>query len=146
MTVLDVIGTRSEVFSITEDVTVHDAARYLRDHEVRSVAVVNARGDVVGVISQSDISDKIAAENRCPAWTKVSDVMSTRLVAVRPDESVDDCLRLMDENGIYHLLVIDGRRRYRGMLAIRDLLRVRVSDEKARADLLEAFVCDGRPM
>ena len=58
--------------------------------------------------------------------------------------SIDDCLRLMDQHGIYHLLVIDEhaepRRRYRGMLSVSDLLRGFASDEKSRADLLEAFV------
>jgi CBS domain-containing protein len=58
MTVLDVIGSRSEVYSIREDATVHDAARYLRDRQIRAAGVVDAAGALTGVVSQSDISDK----------------------------------------------------------------------------------------
>jgi CBS domain-containing protein len=145
MTVCDVVGSRSEVFSIQPDMTVHDAARYLRDREVRSVAVVDGAGDLVGVVSQSDISDKVAAENKCPAWMHVGEVMSTRLVAVSLDESLPECLRLMEENNIYHLLVVDRRGLYRGMVSIRDLLSLIALDEKARADMLESFVLSGRP-
>lgn len=144
MTVRDVVGSRANVFSILPDMTVHEAARYLRDHEIRSVAVVDPAGGLVGVVSQSDISDKVAAENKCPAWMRVSEIMSTHLIAVRPDESLHDCLRLMEENGIFHLLVLDDRRTYRGMVSVRDLLSFIARDEKARADMLEALVLDGR--
>ena len=66
MTVLDLIGSRTDVYSIRNDVTVHDAARYLRERQVRSVGVLDADGRLVGVVSQSDISDKVAAETSAP--------------------------------------------------------------------------------
>ena len=140
MTVLDLIGSRSDVFSIRDDVTVHDAARFLRERRVRSVGVLDANNCLVGVVSQSDISDKVAAENKCPAWMHVSEIMSTRLVTVTPDRPLNDCLRLMEQNGIYHLLVVDPNGGYRGMLSVTDLVTVIASDEKARADMLEAFL------
>jgi predicted transcriptional regulator len=143
MTVRDLIGTRTDVYSVPEHLTVHQAARYLRDREVRAVGVVDSHGHVVGVLSQSDISDKAAAENRCPAWMRVAEIMSVSLVRVSPDRPVEECLRLMDQHHIYHLLVIEHagspRECYRGMLSISDVLRVIAFDEKSRADLLEAF-------
>jgi predicted transcriptional regulator len=140
MTVQQLIGSRFDVFSIRDDVTVHDAARYLRDRQVRSVGVFDANRKLVGVVSQSDISDKVAAENKCPAWMRVGEVMSTELVTVTPDRSLHECLRLMEQNAIYHLVVLDAVGTYRGMLSVSDLLKVIASDEKARADMLEAFV------
>ena len=140
MTVLDLIGSRAEVYSIPDDTTVHDAARYLRERQVRAVGVLDANGGLTGVVSQSDISDKVAAENKCPAWMHVREIMSTALVTVSPERPVADCLRLMEQHGIYHLLVVDGDARYRGMLSVTDLLTVIASDEKARADMLEAFL------
>jgi CBS domain-containing protein len=140
MTVLDLIGSRSDVFSIREDTTVHDTARYLRERQVRAVGVVDTQGRLVGVVSQSDISDKVAAENKCPAWMRVSEIMSTSLVTVTPDQSLNDCLRLMQQNSIYHLLVVDPSGAYRGMVSVSDLVTVIASDEKARADMLEAFI------
>jgi predicted transcriptional regulator len=140
MTVLELIGSRSDVYSIRHDATVHDLARYLRERKVRSVGVLDADNRLIGVVSQADISEKVAAENKCPAWTKVSEIMSTGLVTVSPDRSLNDCLWLMEQHGIYHLLVVDGTGLFRGMLSVTDLLTVIASDEKARADMLEAFV------
>ena len=130
MKVSDLIGSRKEVFSITEETSVHQAAQYLREKQVRSVGVTNAAGKLVGVISHSDVSDKVAAENKCPAWMKASDIMSRDLVTVTTEVSLQDCLRLMDQNTIFHLLVMDEGQNFKGMLSISDILRVVASDEK----------------
>jgi CBS domain-containing protein len=91
-------------------------------------------------VSQSDISDKVAAENKCPAWMRVSEIMSRDLVVVRPDFLLDECLRLMEKHDIFHLLIVGESGEYRGMLSVADLLKVIASDHKARADMFEAFV------
>jgi len=144
MKVSDLVGSRKEVFSILEDKSVLEAAQYLREKEVRSAGVVNAAGQLVGVVSQSDISDKIAAENKCPAWVKVSEIMSRQLLKVTPDMTFDECLQLMEQHGVYHLLIVDAGDAYRGMLSVSDLLRVMASDQKARADLLESYLFSSR--
>jgi CBS domain-containing protein len=142
MTVEQLIGSRPEIYSIRDTTTVHDAARYLRDRKVRSVGVTDEEGRLIGVVSQSDISDKVAAENKCPAWMHVSEIMSTNLVLVSPERTIDQCLHLMNTHGLYHLLVVGSDGRFRGMLSVTDLVTVMASDEKARADLLEAFAFD----
>jgi CBS domain-containing protein len=119
---------------------VHDAARYLREKEVRAAGVCDQDGVLLGVVSQSDISDRVAAENKCPAWMRVTEIMSRRLVTVTPDTSIEDCLRLMEQHGIFHLLVVDGESGFRGMISVTDLLRLFASDQKSRADMLEAFL------
>ena len=139
MKVSDLVGSRKKVFSILEDKSVLEAAQYLREKGVRSAGVVNAAGKLIGVISQSDISDKVAAENKCPAWIKVSDIMTRDLLRVTPAMTFDESLRLMEQNGVYHLLILD-QEKFLGMLSVSDLLRVMVSDHKERADLLESYV------
>ena len=140
MKIADLIVSRRDVFSVREDATVHDAARYLRHKRVRSVGVCDRDGVLLGVISQSDISDKAAAENKCPAWMRVSEIMTRQLVTVTPETPIEDCLRLMDQHGIYQLLVVDSDLGFRGMISVTDLLRLIASDQKARADMLEALI------
>jgi len=140
MKVSDLIGSRKDVFSVTEETSVHQAAQYLREKQVRAVGVVGAEGKLSGVISQSDVSDKVAAENKCPAWMKASDIMTRELVTVTREMTLDDCLRLMEQNSIYHLIVLGEKQEFLGMLSISDILRVVASAEKARADLLESFI------
>jgi CBS domain-containing protein len=140
MKVLDLIQSRTDVFSVTGQTTVQEAAGYLRQKQVRAAGVRDEAGKLIGVLSQSDISDQVAAENKCPAWIRVSEIMTRELITVSPEESLDDCLRLMEKHGIYHLLVVDGQGQYRGMISVQDLLRVIASDQKARADMLEDYI------
>ncbi len=140
MKVKDLILSRQDIYSITERTTVHEAARLLREKQVRSVGVCDEHGKLVGVVSQSDISDKVAAENKCPAWMRVSEIMTAHPTIVSPDVPLDECLRVMEKLGVYHLPVIDQDGDYRGMISVKDLLKVIALDEKARADMLEAFL------
>jgi CBS domain-containing protein len=144
MKVADLIGSRKEVFSILETKSVLDAAKYLREKQVRSAGVVDSTGKLIGVVSQSDISDKVAAENKCPAWLNVSEIMSRELLTVTPEVTFDESLRLMEQNGVYHLLVLGEGNKYLGMLSVSDLLKVMASSEKARADMLESYVFPNR--
>ncbi len=140
MRVLDLIQSRQEIFSVRDDATVYETARYLREHHVRSVGVFDSAARLVGAVSQSDISDKVAAENKCPSWTHVSEIMTQDLLVVRPDFLLDDCLVLMEKNGVFHLLVENESGEFLGMISVADLLQVIASDHKARADMFEAFV------
>ena len=140
MKVSDLIGSRKEVYFITEEASVMQAAQYLREKQVRSVGVVDGAGKLTGVISQSDISDKVAAENKNPESMKASEIMSRNLLTVTPEMSFEDSLRAMEQNGVYHLLVLDEEKRFQGMLSVSDLLKVMAADNKERADMLESYM------
>ena len=140
MTVGDLIEARKDFYSIAEDLTVHEAARYLREKQIRSVGVCGRDGKLLGVVSQSDISDKVAAENKCPAWMRVSEIMTSQLTVVPPETPLDECVRLMEKHGFFHLPVMNQQGKYCGMISVRDILTVIALDEKARADMLEAFM------
>jgi CBS domain-containing protein len=86
----------------------------LRERQVRAAGVVNSAGNLAGVISQSDISDKVAAENKCPAWMKVADIMTRKLITVTPERTLEDCLRLIGQNNIFHLILLDEERSFPG--------------------------------
>jgi CBS domain-containing protein len=144
MNVEDLIRSRTEIYSVTEDVTVHEVARYLRERQVRAVGVLKPDGKLLGVVSQSDISDKVAAENKCPAWMRVAEVMTRQPITIPPTTHLDECVRLMEKHGIYHLAIVNNDENYCGMISVQDLLRVIASDEKARADMLESFLFSQR--
>jgi predicted transcriptional regulator len=71
---------------------------------------------------------------------RVSEIMTRELVIVSPDMALDECLRRMEKHGIFHLLVVDAAETFHGMISVTDLLELIASDQKARADMLEAFV------
>jgi CBS domain-containing protein len=133
----DMLQDRTEFFSVSADTTVHEAAIFLRDRQVRATVVCGGKRCPIGVISQSDISDKVAAEDRSPSSVKVKEIMSTDLITVTPESTFEECLHLMEKHGIYHLVVVTPSGESLGMISAQDVLRVVASDEKARADILQ---------
>ena len=71
---------------------------------------------------------------------RVSEIMSTNLVTIAPEASLEDCLRLMEKHRIFHLLVVDPGAGFRGLISAKDLLKVIASDHKERADMLESYM------
>lgn len=140
MKVSDLIGSRREVFAISEDASVLEAAQYLYEKQVRAAGVVDALGKVVGVIAHSDIADKVVRKNQCPAWVKVGEIMTRTLFTVRPQTHFEVGMQLMEQQGIHHLIIVDDNNEFLGMLSVNDLLKAMVSDERERADVLESYV------
>jgi len=95
---------------------------------------------LVGVLSERDCARRAAVPGTPLDTTPVADIMVRNVITIDFTHKFADCLRLMEQHGIYHLLVVDAGGSYRGMLSVTDLLRVIASDEKARADMLEAFL------
>ncbi len=138
-TVQDVISNRKEVYSISNQITAAEAARYLKARGIRATGVCNLSGKVIGVVSQSDISDKVVAENYRPADVKVQDIASTNLIKITPEASILQAKQLMHERGVYHLVVEGAEGEFKGLISIRDCIAISVEEERERADLYRSY-------
>ena len=135
----DVIRDRKEIFSISNQATVAEAARYLKDRGIRAAGVCNLSGKIVGVISQSDISDKVVAENYRPADVKAQAIASQNLIKIGPEAECRAAMQLMQEHGVYHLIVEDEQGSFLGMISMRDCVAMAAEDEKERAEMYKNY-------
>jgi CBS domain-containing protein len=138
-TVRDVISNRKEIYCISNQATVAEAARYLKERHIRAAGVCNLSGKVIGVISQSDISDKVVAENYRPSDVMVQAVSSQHLVKIEAECACQEAARIMNENAIYHLVVEDSDGRFLGMISLRDCTMMRAEEESERAEMLQDY-------
>lgn len=102
------------------DASVRDAARLMVEHDCGEIPVVDGQRTPVGVITDRDIACRAVAEGR-DGNTPVREVMSTPAVTVSPDTSVEDCCRVMEENQIRRVPVVDGNGGCCGMVAQADV-------------------------
>jgi predicted transcriptional regulator len=116
-----------------------EAARYLRERSIRATGVCNLSGKIIGVLSQSDISDKVAAENYRPSDIRVQDIASTNLIKITPEATITKAKQIIHDNGVYHLVVEDASGQYLGLISIRDCIAISVDEEKERADLYQEY-------
>ena len=138
-TVRDIIKDRKEVYCISNQTTVAEAARYLKDRGIRATGVCNLSGRIVGVVSQSDISDKVVAENYRPSEVSVQAIASANLIKVSPDSEISAAMQIMHEKAVYHLIAEDDQGTFLGMVSMRDCVAMRAEEEKERAEMLKDY-------
>ena len=138
-TVRDIIKDRKEIYCISNQTTAAEAARFLKDRGIRATGVCNLSGKIVGVVSQSDISDKVVAENYRPSEVSVSAIASANLIKVSEDTEIAHALVVMQANGVYHLIVEDSEGTFLGMVSMRDCGLMRGEEEKERAEMLKDY-------
>ncbi len=77
-----------------------------------------------GIITSTDICDKIVAQNRDPSKTEIWEIMTTPLIGVDPEQTIYECAQLMSEHHIHHLPVMDKKQNVIGMISATDFLVV----------------------
>jgi CBS domain-containing protein len=114
--------------TVEQSATVVDAARVMKERDTGIVPIVD--GDrLVGTVTDRDIAIKVVAEGKDPQSTKVSEVASTNLVTVEPDQDLDEALRLMAKHQVRRLPVVDDDGTLVGIVSQADVAR-HASDEQ----------------
>jgi len=108
------------VYSVDATRTVLEAARFMMEHNIGALPVMRD-GGLVGILSERDIMNRVVAVGRTPGTTAVSEVMTANPRSVPADESVDECLFIMQEFGFRHLPIVDDKE-LKGLVSLRDLL------------------------
>ena len=111
------------VVFIEPEMTVSDALALMRRRYIQSLIVKKTETSPdYGILTSTDISDKIVAQGRNPVETKVKDIMSSPLLTVDEGMSLRDCAITMKEHRIHHLPVVDGEGTIVGMISSTDFM------------------------
>ena len=124
------------VISISQDESVALAARLLARHNVGSLPVVGAGGELRGMVTDRDIVLRCVAANSSPELTEVGDIMTRSVVTVNPGDDIRRASELMGIAQVRRLPVTDGGRLV-GILALGDMARVDVCDAETSHALTE---------
>ena len=131
----------SAVWHIAPDATVFDAIKLMAEKNIGALPVL-AHGQLVGIFTERDYTRKIALMGKTSKETRVKDVLSDELVCVTPDDSLEDCMRLMTEHRIRHLPVMEGKRLL-GILSIGDLVNWIISSQNSAIEQMEQYIAGG---
>jgi CBS domain-containing protein len=126
--IYDLVKDR-RVYSIEADQSVLDAARFMMEHNIGALPVMR-NGELVGIVSERDIMNRVVAVGRMPGVTKISEIMTANPKSISVEESVENSLFLMREFGFRHLPITDGKQ-LKGLVSLRDLLLRYVSQKEA---------------
>ena len=104
------------------ETSLQDVARMMVDNDCGCIPVVNAgSNEPVGTITDRDIATRAVAEGKNPLDLKASDIMTSDVVSVKPDTSLEDCCKVMEDHQIRRVLVVDGEGCCCGIVAQADV-------------------------
>jgi CBS domain-containing protein len=127
-----------DIHAVAPEAVVIDAIRVMAEEHVGALLVIQ-RGELVGIVSERDYARKVVLKGRSSDSTQVSEIMSSPVVTARPDNTVQDAMRLMTEHRIRHLPVLRGGSVV-GVISIGDLVKSLIEEQQHTIEDLRSYI------
>ena len=99
---------------------------------------------LVGIVSERDYARKVILQGRYSKETRVDEIMTSKLIVVTPENTVDECMILMTERRVRHLPVLD-RGKLVGIVSIGDLVNAVIADQAYTIAQLQTYIVSQYP-
>jgi CBS domain-containing protein len=126
------------VLKIEADASVHEAVERMVEANVGSLLVTES-GDVRGIVTERDYLRRVAVEGRTDRETSVREIMSSPLIVVTPQTSVDECMALMTKRRLRHLPVVDAGE-VAGIVSIGDVVKFQSRQQNFEIQFLHDYI------
>jgi CBS domain-containing protein len=135
-------GKGSEVLTIDAEATVFEAIRQMVDANVGALLVTEG-GRVAGIVTERDYLRRVTIEGRTEEETRVREIMTSPLVYVTPETSVEECMAVMTERRIRHLPVFAEGRDLVGIVSIGDVVKFKSAEQDFQIKFLTEYIESG---
>lgn len=130
VTVKQLIKEKGEqVWTIAPEATVYDALKMMSEKNVGALPVID-NDRLIGVISERDYARKVILQGKSSLQTPVRDIMTSKVIYVRPEQKVSDCMALMTDKRVRHLPVLDEAEKLAGIISIGDVVKEIMAEQK----------------
>jgi CBS domain-containing protein len=135
----DILKSKGQaVWSVNPTDTVIDALGVMAEHDVGAVLVLD--GDkLVGILTERDYARKVVLAGRSSKDSQVKEIMTSHVICVAPERSIDECMALMTEKRLRHLPVLD-HEHVIGMVSIGDLVKATIADQEFTIAELQSYI------
>jgi CBS domain-containing protein len=127
-----------EVFQIDSEATVFEAINRMVEANVGAL-LVSERGSLTGIVTERDYLRRVALEGRTDRGTKVREIMSSPLITVTPETTVEECMELMTERRIRHAPVLENGE-VAGIVSIGDLVKFVTREQSHQIRYLTDYI------
>jgi len=138
-TVRDMLRQKGpEVWSVPPDATVYEALERMEEKNVGALLVCRGE-EIFGIFSERDYSRKMILKGRTSRETPVREIMTRQVIFVGPDQSVEECMALMTDRRVRHLLVMEDER-CAGIVSIGDVVKAVISEKQFVIEQLVRYI------
>ena len=128
----------NSAISVPPGTSVLDALKIMADRNIGSIVVVD-QGKYLGIITERDYSRKVILKGKHSVDTTVSDIMSSDLPSVGPNDSIETCMALMSDNNIRYLPVFENND-LSGIISMSDVVKETILQQKETISHLESYI------
>ena len=128
----------SEVWSVRPDDIILDALTLMAEKRIGALLVMD-NDKLVGIVSERDYARKVALEGRSSRNSKVSEIMSQKVLCARPDQTVRQCLAMMTDKRARHLPILD-HKQIVGLVSIGDLVKSIIAEQQFEIESLQYYI------
>ena len=128
----------TNVWSISPDATVFEAIEMMAEKNVGAV-LVTEQGKLVGIVSERDYTRKVVLRGKASKTTPVREILSSQVIHISPNQTVEDCMRLMTDHHIRPLPVLEGDK-ILGIVSIGDLVNWIISAQQTTISQLQTYI------
>ena len=132
----------SELWSISPDATVFEAIQMMADRNIGALPVI-ASGKLLGVVSERDYTRKVALKGKSSKETTVREILTSPVIA-SPSDTVEECMKLMTNHRVRHLLILQGDEVI-GLVSIGDLVNWVITAQSVTINQLESYITGHYP-
>ena len=138
-TVRQLLETKgNKIYSVASDCLIYDALTMMAEHRIGALLVMDA-DHLAGIFSERDYAREVVLKGRTSKTSPVSEVMSTKLITVTCDHTVEECMNLMSGKRIRHLPVLHDDKVV-GVLSIGDLVQETIAYQQFLIKQLESSI------
>ena len=135
----DILSSKgNQVWSVPPETIVFEAIKMMAEKNVGAL-LVTKDGRLAGILSERDYTRNVVLKGRSSKDTTVKEIISGRVISASPDHTVEECMRLMTENRIRHLPVLQGGT-ILGVISIGDLVNSIISSQNSAIQQLETYI------
>lgn len=118
------------VVTVQADASVYDAVKLLNQNRIGCLVIVHGENQIVGIVTERDLLERVLEECRNPKETRISDVMSKQVMTGTPDMDLLEAARLMFRLKVKKLPITDDGGRLVGIITVTDIARAASVDQK----------------
>ena len=129
------------VLSVTPDSSVYDALKLMAEKGVGAVVVLDGER-LAGILSERDYARKVVLLGKTSKDTPVRDIMTSKVVCIRPTNTVDECMALMTDKRIRHLPVLT-EKHVVGVISIGDVVKHHIAEVELEVSAMRGYFATG---